>query len=432
MLKSFESLQIKSPFLKALNDEKYNQPTPIQIGCIPYALKGHDILGIAQTGTGKTAAFSIPILQLLNTYQAQKKKRATRALILSPTRELAIQISSSLRLYGKYIGFKQTTIYGGVGQRPQVEALQRGVDIIVATPGRLIDLIYQGHCKLNFVEYFILDEADRMLDMGFINEIKKIVKNIPKKRQTLFFSATMPNSVSDLAKSLLNNPQEISVAPQSTPVKTVIQSVYFLKVEEKRNFIKNLLKNEDFKIVIIFTRTKHGANRLSEELSKEKISSDSIHGNKSQAARQKTLKEFKEKKFRVLVATDVASRGLDIDGVSHVVNYELPNVAEDYIHRIGRTARAGSKGKAISLCAPNEQPYLIAIEKLIGFTIQISGGIPSNNINEIKKKPVRKKVNFYKTKDNKKSKGTNNVKKNRPLKNKNKSFKEKTRNKRKK
>jgi len=395
MVNIFESLQIKSPFLKALNDEKYQIPTPIQKECIPKVLDGYDILGIAQTGTGKTAAFSIPILQLLNGSQPENKKRSTRALILAPTRELAIQIGSSIRLYGKYIAFKHTLIYGGVGQKPQVDALKRGMDLIVGTPGRLLDLINQGHCQLDKVEYFVLDEADRMLDMGFINDVKKIVKILPKRRQTLLFSATMPLAVESLASKLLYKPEQISIKPSSTPVENIKQLVSFVKVEEKRKYLKNLLKEIVFNSVIIFTRTKHGANKLSTEIKSSTIISDALHGNKSQAARLRTLKDFKLGKINVLVATDIAARGIDVEGISHVINYELPNVPEDYIHRIGRTARAGASGTAISLCSPNEQPFLKNIEKLMGLSIKVFDGQPSTDIDEINKNPHRKSTNRF-------------------------------------
>ena len=395
MVNIFESLQIKTPFLKALNDEKYQTPTPIQKECIPKVLDGYDILGIAQTGTGKTAAFSIPILQLLNGSQAENKKRSTRALILAPTRELAIQIGSSIRLYGKYIAFKHTLIYGGVGQKPQVDALKRGMDLIVATPGRLLDLINQGHCQLDKVEYFVLDEADRMLDMGFINDVKKIVKILPKRRQTLFFSATMPLAVESLASKLLYKPEQISIKPSSTPVENIKQLVSFVKVEDKKKYLKNLLREIVFNSVIIFTRTKHGANKLSTEIKSSTIISDALHGNKSQAARLRTLKDFKLGKINVLVATDIAARGIDVEGISHVINYELPNVPEDYIHRIGRTARAGASGTAISLCSPNEQPFLKNIEKLMGLSIKVFDGQPSTDKDEINKKPNRTSTNRF-------------------------------------
>ena len=395
MVNIFESLQIKTPVLKALNDEKYQTPTPIQKECIPKVLDGYDILGIAQTGTGKTAAFSIPILQLLNGSQAENKKRSTRALILAPTRGLAIQIGSSIRLYGKYIAFKHTLIYGGVGQKPQVDALKRGMDLIVATPGRLLDLINQGHCQLDKVEYFVLDEADRMLDMGFINDVKKIVKILPKRRQTLFFSATMPLAVESLASKLLYKPEQISIKPSSTPVENIKQLVSFVKVEDKKKYLKNLLREIVFNSVIIFTRTKHGANKLSTEIKSSTIISDALHGNKSQAARLRTLKDFKLGKINVLVATDIAARGIDVEGISHVINYELPNVPEDYIHRIGRTARAGASGTAISLCSPNEQPFLKNIEKLMGLSIKVFDGQPSTDKDEINKKPNRTSTNRF-------------------------------------
>ena len=391
----FEGLQLKLPFLKALNDENYKNPTPIQQECIPKALSGSDILGIAQTGTGKTAAFSIPILQKLNASQPSNKRRNTRALILAPTRELAIQIGSAVRLYGKYIAFKHTLIYGGVGQKTQVESLKRGVDLIIATPGRLLDLISQGVCKLDKVEYFVLDEADRMLDMGFINDVKKIVKVLPKQKQTLFFSATMPMAVENLASKLLNNPEHISIEPSSTPVQKIKQLVSFVRAEDKRKYLKNLLNEIEFNSVIIFTRTKHGANRLSAEIKSSNINSDALHGNKSQAARQRALKDFKQGKINVLVATDIAARGIDIENVSHIINFELPNVPEDYIHRIGRTARAGASGTAISLCAPNEQPFLESIQKLMGLSIKVFDGQPSTDKDEINKKPNMKSKNRF-------------------------------------
>ena len=391
----FEGLQLKLPFLKALNDENYKNPTPIQQECIPKALSGSDILGIAQTGTGKTAAFSIPILQMLNASQPSNKRRNTRALILAPTRELAIQIGSAVRLYGKYIAFKHTLIYGGVGQKTQVESLKRGVDLIIATPGRLLDLISQGVCKLDKVEYFVLDEADRMLDMGFINDVKKIVKVLPKQKQTLFFSATMPMAVENLASKLLNNPEHISIEPSSTPVQKIKQLVSFVRAEDKRKYLKNLLNEIEFNSVIIFTRTKHGANRLSAEIKSSNINSDALHGNKSQAARQRALKDFKQGKINVLVATDIAARGIDIENVSHIINFELPNVPEDYIHRIGRTARAGASGTAISLCAPNEQPFLESIQKLMGLSIKVFDGQPSTDKDEINKKPNMKSKNRF-------------------------------------
>ena len=423
----FEGLQLKLPFIKALNDENYKSPTPIQNECIPKVLNGLDILGIAQTGTGKTAAFSIPILQLLNASQPANKKRSTRALILAPTRELAIQIGSSVRLYGKYIAFKYALIYGGVGQNPQVEALKRGVDLIIATPGRLLDLINQGVCKLDKVEYFVLDEADRMLDMGFINDVKKIVKVLPKERQTLFFSATMPLAVENLASKLLNKPEHISIEPSSTPVQKIKQLVCFVRAEDKRKYLKNLLKEIKFNSVIIFTRTKHGANRLSTEIKSSIIISDALHGNKSQAARQRTLKDFKQGKINVLVATDIAARGIDIEGVSHVINYELPNVPEDYIHRIGRTARAGASGTAISICAPNEQPFLENIEKLMGLSIKVSDGQPSTDKEEINKKTKKKSFKKFanSSKNNYKTLSEKNTEETRTSNNKKKSKKKK-------
>ena len=372
---NFDALGLNQSLVRALLEAGYTEPTPIQVQAIPKVIEGHDLLGIAQTGTGKTAAFSLPILHHLNAKQSESKARHPRALILAPTRELAIQIADSIKLYGSHIAFKQTSIFGGVGQNPQVAALKRGVDVIVATPGRLLDLVNQGLCHLGHIEYFVLDEADRMLDMGFIHDVKKIVAKLPRKRQTLFFSATMPKSVSALAGELLYKPVNVSVTAQATTVDRIDQSVIFTPQNHKLLQLVNLLSHDSVTSAIVFTRTKHRANRVSLALNKAGISSEPIHGNKSQGARQRALGAFKAGDIKALVATDIAARGIDVDAVSHVINFELPNVSEDYVHRIGRTARAGASGNAISLCAPDERAYLKSIEKLIKLSISVVKGI---------------------------------------------------------
>ena len=372
---NFDALGLNQSLVRALLEAGYTEPTPIQVQAIPKVIEGHDLLGIAQTGTGKTAAFSLPILHHLNAKHVESKARHPRALILAPTRELAIQIADSIKLYGSHIAFKQTSIFGGVGQNPQVAALKRGVDVIVATPGRLLDLVNQGLCHLGHIEYFVLDEADRMLDMGFIHDVKKIVAKLPRKRQTLFFSATMPKSVSALAGDLLHKPVNVSVTAQATTVDRINQSVIFTPQNHKQLQLIHLLSDEAVTSAIVFTRTKHRANRVSLALSKAGISSEPIHGNKSQGARQRALGAFKAGEIKALVATDIAARGIDVDAVSHVINFELPNVSEDYVHRIGRTARAGASGNAISLCAPDERAFLKSIEKLIKLSISVVKGI---------------------------------------------------------
>ncbi|MDC3286991.1 DEAD/DEAH box helicase [Alphaproteobacteria bacterium] len=372
---NFDALGLNQSLVRALLEAGYTEPTPIQVQAIPKVIEGHDLLGIAQTGTGKTAAFSLPILHHLNAKQVESKARHPRALILAPTRELAIQIADSIKLYGSHIAFKQTSIFGGVGQNPQVAALKRGVDVIVATPGRLLDLVNQGLCHLGHIEYFVLDEADRMLDMGFIHDVKKIVAKLPRKRQTLFFSATMPKSVSALAGDLLHKPVNVSVTAQATTVDRIDQSVIFTPQNHKQLQLIHLLSDEAVTSAIVFTRTKHRANRVSLALSKAGISSEPIHGNKSQGARQRALGAFKAGEIKALVATDIAARGIDVDAVSHVINFELPNVPEDYVHRIGRTARAGASGNAISLCAPDERAFLKSIEKLIKLSVSVVKGI---------------------------------------------------------
>ena len=373
--KNFEALGLNKSLVRALSETGYLEATPIQVLAIPKVIEGHDLLGIAQTGTGKTAAFSLPILHHLNAKQVESKARHPRALILAPTRELTIQIADSIKLYGSYIAFKQTSIFGGVGQNPQVTALKRGVDVVVATPGRLLDLVNQGLCHLGQIEYFVLDEADRMLDMGFIHDVKKIVAKLPRKRQTLFFSATMPKSVSALAGDLLHKPVSVSVTAQATTVERIDQSVILVPQNHKQSQLVHLFSDEAVTSAIVFTRTKHKANRVSLALNKAGIPSEAIHGNKSQGARQRALNAFKTGEIKALVATDIAARGIDVEAVSHVINFELPNVSEDYVHRIGRTARAGASGFAISLCSPDERSYLKSIEKLIKLSIKVTEGI---------------------------------------------------------
>ena len=367
----FENLNLKSPFLKALSDIGYSVPTPIQDETIPAALQGSDILGMAQTGTGKTAAFILPILQRLNANQVEKKFRDPRVLILAPTRELAIQINDSIRQYGKYIALKHTVIFGGVKQGPQVKLLNKGLDIIVATPGRLLDLINQGFTSLNKIEFFVLDEADRMLDMGFIRDVEKIIKILPTKRQTLFFSATMPDKVVKLAGTILKHPKKVRVKSTLTPVERISQSVIVIEPQDKILQLITLLKDKVFESVIVFTKTKHKANRICQKLIAVGIENEAIHSNKSQAARQRALNGFKDGKIKVLIATDIAARGIDIEAISHIVNFDIPSTPEDYVHRIGRTARAGASGIAITFCEPSERLKLFRIEKLINLKLNV-------------------------------------------------------------
>ena len=371
---TFEQLELIEPIQKALQQEGYTIPTPIQAEAIPYVLDGYDLLGCAQTGTGKTAAFSIPIIQNLYNERQNGKVRGIKALILTPTRELAIQIGESFTAYGKYAGVKHTVIFGGVGQKPQTDALQRGVDVLIATPGRLLDLINQGFISLKYLDYFVLDEADRMLDMGFIHDIKRILPLLPKKRQSLFFSATMPPEIERLAGTILHDPQKVEVTPASSTVEKIDQSVYFVEKAEKVSLLTHLLKDSSLESVLVFTRTKHGADKVARVLAKANIGAEAIHGNKSQTARQRALTNFKDHTTRVLIATDIAARGIDVDHLSHVINYELPNVPETYVHRIGRTGRAGRSGVAYSFCDAEEVPYLKDIQKLIGKQIPVAGG----------------------------------------------------------
>jgi ATP-dependent RNA helicase RhlE len=364
---SFKDLKLIPELEKALSKKGYTTPTPIQAKSIPGLLEGKDLIGIAQTGTGKTAAFILPILQQMS----EKYPRVIKTLVLAPTRELAAQIGDSFSTYGAFLKFKHVTIFGGVSQFHQVRSLNSGVDIVVATPGRLLDLLNQKKLTLKNIEFFVLDEADRMLDMGFIHDIKKIIAKLPKKRQSLFFSATMSAQVNSLARSLLQDPVHVEVAPQATTVERIKQYVFFVNQDTKEKLLLELLKHEHLTSVLIFTRTKHRANKVSLFLNKNNISSDAIHGNKSQNARTMAIKNFKNGKTKVLVATDIAARGIDIDNISHVINFELPNESESYVHRIGRTARAGTDGTAFSFCAAEERNYLRDIEKLIRQKIEV-------------------------------------------------------------
>ncbi|MFA6781800.1 MAG: DEAD/DEAH box helicase [Sedimentibacter sp.] len=365
----FENLRIIEPILKALAEEGYKAPTPIQEQAIPHALEGKDILGCAQTGTGKTAAFAIPIIQNIHGQGNKGLSRKIQSLILTPTRELAVQIEESFKTYGRYTNLKYCTVYGGVSQKPQTEKLRRGVDVLVATPGRLIDLINQRQVNLSNVSMFVLDEADRMLDMGFIHDVKKIISCIPKKRQTQFFSATMPKEITELVNSIVVNPVKVSVTPASSTVDKIKQSVYFVDKANKKKLLVYLLKNKNIDSALVFTRTKHEADKVEKDLKANKITAQAIHGDKSQSARQMALNNFKSGKIKVLVATDIAARGIDIDELSHVINYNLPNISETYIHRIGRTGRAGLGGTSISFCEYEEKEYLKNIQKLIKKTI---------------------------------------------------------------
>ena len=369
---NFQDLTLIAPLLKALQSQGYAQPTPIQQKAIPVILKQKDLLACAQTGTGKTAAFALPILQLL--IQQKEKDQYSgniKALILTPTRELAIQIEESFTAYGAYSGLKHLAVYGGVSQFHQVRKLKQGVDILIATPGRLLDLAMQRHISLQHIQIFTLDEADRMMDMGFINDVRKIVAKLPAKRQTLFFSATMPTEIVHLSQSILNNPVKIEVTPVSSTAETVEQAVYFVEKEDKRSLLIHLLQNDAIDSALIFTETKFGADKLCKALQRENIKVQAIHGNKSQLERQKALNNFKNKNISVLIATDIASRGIDIDSLSHVINFELPNVPETYVHRIGRTGRAGASGKAISFCGMEEKSLLRDIHKLIAQSIPV-------------------------------------------------------------
>lgn len=396
---TFQSLGLIDTLLRAVEAEGYDTPTPVQQQSIPPLLAGRDVLGVAQTGTGKTAAFTLPVLQIMDRNRP-KGKRFIRALILSPTRELAAQIDERLGAYSEHMDVRHRVIFGGVNQNPQVRALQKGLDVLVATPGRLLDLVGQGHIDLSRIEFFVLDEADRMLDMGFIHDIKRVLKLLPKNRQNLLFSATMPKSIATLAGSFLNNAVMVDVSPKEMTVNRIEQKIMFVRKADKRRLIVNLIKEQKVKCGIVFTRTKHGANRLVKQLDQSGISAAAIHGNKSQGARTKALAGFKNGSIPILVATDIASRGIDVEGITHVFNFDLPNIPESYVHRIGRTARAGRSGIAYAFCDDSESGYLVGIQKLIGMEIPVDsnhqfhfiGAIPKpgQKAGEIKKKSNQK------------------------------------------
>lgn len=373
----FENLDIVEPILKALHTKGYTSPTPIQEKAIPHILKRKDVLGCAQTGTGKTAAFAIPIIQLIHKKEGGGENGIPlRSLIVTPTRELAIQIGENIEAYSKHTNIRHTVIFGGVKQGSQVSQLKKGVHILVATPGRLLDLINQGFISLDTIKLFVLDEADRMLDMGFINDIKKLIAMLPKKRQSLFFSATMPDNIVKLSQTILDNPIKVEVTPASSTAETVVQYLYYTNRSDKTNLLLHIIKENEIDKVLVFSRTKHGADRIARNLKKKNISAASIHGDKAQNQRQKVLKQFKEGGLTVLVATDIAARGIDIDKLKHVVNFDIPNVPETYVHRIGRSGRAGENGIAISICEPEENAFVKDIQKLIG-----------NKLKEIKDNP---------------------------------------------
>ncbi|RYY41032.1 MAG: DEAD/DEAH box helicase [Chitinophagaceae bacterium] len=369
---TFEQLGLSEPILRALKTEGYTTPTPIQEQSIPIVLKGYDLIGLAQTGTGKTAAFALPILDILHEDDKNTKGyKHIRTLILTPTRELASQIGDSFANYGRHTGLKHEVIFGGVSQVPQVQSLRIGTDILIATPGRLLDLMSQGYVHLDYLEIFVLDEADRMLDMGFIHDVKKVIKVLPTDRQTLFFSATMPKEVSSLAESILYKPERVEVTPVSSTAETVDQSIYYVNGKDKIDLLVHLLQEHKIQRTLVFARTKHGADKLAKNLKKVGIRADAIHGDKSQGARQNALASFKEGKLKVLVATDIAARGIDVDALTHVINFDLPNIPESYVHRIGRTGRAGASGIALSFVNGEERAYLKDIQKLINQQIPV-------------------------------------------------------------
>lgn len=363
---TFKDLNISAPILKALNHKKYEHPTPIQEKAIPAALEGRDLLGIAQTGTGKTAAFAIPLIQQLDGQNKQSRRREIRALILTPTRELAIQIGDNFTDYAYNTGVRHTVIFGGVNQKPQVEKLRKGVDILVATPGRLLDLIGQNHVSLQHIRHFVLDEADRMLDMGFIHDIKRLLPMLPKEKQTLFFSATMPTQINKLSKSILRDPVTVKIKPQTATIDLIDQHLFFVEKPEKSKLLISLLKKDQDKSALVFSRTKHGADRIARTLNRKGIGCEAIHGNKTQGTRQRVLSNFKSRKTRVIIATDIAARGIDIDNLEMVINYDLPDVAETYVHRIGRTGRAGKRGTAFTFCSKDDKLMIRNIQRLTG------------------------------------------------------------------
>jgi ATP-dependent RNA helicase RhlE len=383
----FSALGLIDHLRKALAEEGYSSPTPIQAEAIPVILEGNDLLACAQTGTGKTAAFALPVLQRLHQSRLHGEKRKIRCLVLTPTRELAIQIGESFTAYGRHTGLTNTVIFGGVNQNPQTARLIRGVDILVATPGRLLDLIGQGHLHLRDIEYFVLDEADRMLDMGFIHDIKRVLAALPKKRQSLFFSATMPPEIVRLSAAILHKPTEISVTPISSTVEIINQQILFVDRDNKNSLLAHLLQDRKIESALVFTRTKHGADKVARFLVRNNIAAEAIHGNKSQNARQRALGNFKTRQTRVLVATDIAARGIDIDELEYVINIDLPNIPETYVHRIGRTGRAGNRGAAYSFCNAEEKEFLRDIEKLIARKIPVIENHPFPMVNFEAEKP---------------------------------------------
>jgi ATP-dependent RNA helicase RhlE len=418
----FEDLNLHPTILKAVKDQNYINPTAIQEQAIPLILKDNDVLGTAQTGTGKTAAFALPILHHLINEKNNNNKTKIRALVVTPTRELAIQIGENFTDYAKYNNIKNTVIFGGVKQGTQTNALANGVDVLVATPGRLLDLMGQGFISLNDIGYFVLDEADRMLDMGFINDIKKLLEKLPKNRQSLFFSATMPNSILSLSNTILRNPKKIAVHQVSTTAETIQQSIYYTNKSDKKDLLFHILKDKDIKQILVFSRTKHGADRIARNLQKNNIDAAAIHGDKSQNQRQRALQSFKDYKVRVLVATDIAARGIDIDKLSYVLNYDIPNEPETYVHRIGRCGRAGEKGVSISICEPEENVYAKDIEKLIKQKIatvqnhpfpQTEKPMNTQQKKESEKEKNRKKQEFFANRNKNRNSGKSNSRNNR-------------------
>jgi len=418
----FEDLNLHPTLLKAVKDQNYINPTAIQEQAIPLILKDNDVLGTAQTGTGKTAAFALPILHHLINEKSNNNKTKIRALVVTPTRELAIQIGENFTDYAKYNNIKNTVIFGGVKQGTQTNALANGVDVLVATPGRLLDLMGQGFISLNDIGYFVLDEADRMLDMGFINDIKKLLDKLPKNRQSLFFSATMPNSILTLSNTILHNPKKIAVHQVSTTAETIQQSIYYTNKSDKKDLLFHILKNKDINQILVFSRTKHGADRIVRNLQKNNIEAAAIHGDKSQNQRQRALQSFKDYKVRVLVATDIAARGIDIDKLSYVLNYDIPNEPETYVHRIGRCGRAGEKGVSISICEPEENVYAKDIEKLIKQKIEAVQNHPfpqtekpmnAQQKKESEKEKNRKKQEFFANRNKNRNAGKGNSRNNR-------------------
>lgn len=420
---TFNDLNLNKPILRALNEKGYEEPTEIQEEAIPHILENKDILGCAQTGTGKTAAFALPIIQKVNRYKEKNPHhRGILSLIVSPTRELALQIDENIRSYSKYTNVRSTVIFGGVNQNRQVKTLQKGIDILTATPGRLLDLINQGYIDLSQIKVFVLDEADRMLDMGFIHDIRKIIDLIPRKRQSLFFSATIPSDIIKLSRSILTDPVKIEVSPSATTADTVQQYIYYTNRQTKNDLLLHILEDDDKDQVLLFSRTKHGANRIARKLSKKKIKAAAIHGDRSQNQRQKALKDFKKGNVRVLVATDIASRGIDIDKLRYVINYDIPNESETYVHRIGRSGRAGEEGVAISISEPEENAYVKDIEKLIEQKIEVIKDNPypqtekpmtAAEKKEWNKEKARRRQEFFKNRKKSGRNGANNGKSNR-------------------